>query len=171
MRMNEINPIPVMIENLHLQALLAHTHPTLLIHPKSDRIVFANQAAANLLGRSIEELLATSVSALHKGQVPSLVVFSEAAFYNGFAWTRGLDMTRPDGTELKLEHEARPLILEGEEYLTVTISDLDARHRRDVDPFDAYCDHLLVIDLERGDAAKPCVVGTYRMLRGETAKT
>ncbi|KJE35620.1 histidine kinase [Thalassospira sp. HJ] len=133
MRMNEINPIPVMIENLHLQALLAHTHPTLLIHPKSDRIVFANQAAANLLGRSIEELLATSVSALHKGQVPSLVVFSEAAFYNGFAWTRGLDMTRPDGTELKLEHEARPLILEGEEYLTVTISDLDARHRRDVD--------------------------------------
>ncbi|WP_297024035.1 sigma 54-interacting transcriptional regulator [Thalassospira sp.] len=131
--MNEINPIPVMIENLHLQALLAHTHPTLLIHPKSDRIVFANQAAANLLGRSIEELLATSVSALHKGQVPSLVVFSEAAFYNGFAWTRGLDMTRPDGTELKLEHEARPLILEGEEYLTVTISDLDARHRRDVD--------------------------------------
>jgi PAS domain S-box-containing protein len=133
MGVNEINPIPVMIENLHLQALLAHTHPTLLIHPKSDRIVFANQAAANLLGRSIEALLATSMSALHKGQVPSLVVFSEAAFYNGFAWTRGLDLTRPDGTELKLEHEARPLMLEGEEYLTVTISDLDARHRRDVD--------------------------------------
>ncbi|HAI28278.1 MAG TPA: histidine kinase, partial [Thalassospira sp.] len=131
MRISEINPLPVMIENLHLQALLAHTHPTLLIHPKTDRIVFANQAAANLLGRSIEELLATSMSALHKGQVPSLVVFSEAAFYHGFAWTRGLDLTRPDGTELKLEHEARPLILDGEEYLTVTISDLDARHRRD----------------------------------------
>lgn len=133
MRMNGINQIPVIMENLHLQALLAHTHPTLLIHPKTDRIVFANQSAANLLGRSIEELLATSMSALHKGQVPSLVVFSEAAFYHGFAWTRGLDITRPDGTELKLEHEARPLIIEGQEYLTVTISDLDARHRRDVD--------------------------------------
>lgn len=133
MDLNEINPIPPKIENLHMQALFGHPHPTLLIHPKSDRIVFANQAAANLLGRSIEELMATSMSALHKGQVPSLTVFSQAAFYHGFAWTRGLDMTCPDGTELKLEHEARSLILDGQEYLIVTISDLDARHRRDVD--------------------------------------
>jgi PAS domain S-box-containing protein len=65
--------------------------------------------------------------------VPSLVVFSQAALYHGFTWTRGLDLTRPDGTELKLEHEARAIILDDEEYLTVTISDLDARHRRDVD--------------------------------------
>ncbi|MDD9902689.1 MAG: GNAT family N-acetyltransferase [Rhodospirillaceae bacterium] len=57
------------------------------------------------------------------------------------------------------------------EELGATQTPGESRHRRDVDPFDAYCDHLLVIDLERGDAAKPCVVGTYRMLRGETAKT
>ena len=126
-------PISMPLETLHLQALLAHTHPTLLVHPQTDSIVFANDAAAKLLGRSIEVLKSSKMSALHKGQVPSLVVFSEAALYHGFAWTRGLDLTHPDGTELKLEHEARAIILDGQEYLTVTISDLDARHRRDVD--------------------------------------
>ena len=125
--------VSMSLEPLHLHALLAHTHPTILVHPKTDSIVFANEAAAKLLGRSIDELKSSRMSALHKGQVPSLVVFSQAALYHGFAWTRGLDLTRPDGTELKLEHEARAIMLGDEEYLTVTISDLDARHRRDVD--------------------------------------
>jgi putative hemolysin len=42
--------------------------------------------------------------------------------------------------------------------------------RRDFDKYDAFCDHLLVVDRnvrdERGEAA---VVGTYRLLRGEVA--
>lgn len=40
--------------------------------------------------------------------------------------------------------------------------------KRDVDQFDDICDHLLVIDKERSNG-KPCVVGTYRMLRREVA--
>jgi len=40
---------------------------------------------------------------------------------------------------------------------------------RDFDPYDEFCDHLLVIDRDRGSAAHPCVVGTYRLLRGEVA--
>lgn len=43
--------------------------------------------------------------------------------------------------------------------------------RRDVDPFDAVCDHLLVIDhavLTRH--RKPAVVGTYRLLRQDMAR-
>lgn len=42
--------------------------------------------------------------------------------------------------------------------------------KRDVDPYDDICDHLLVIDLERGSAARPEVVGTYRLLRGAVAE-
>jgi putative hemolysin len=38
--------------------------------------------------------------------------------------------------------------------------------RRDKDAFDKICDHLLVID----DAAKPPVVGTYRLLRQDVAE-
>ncbi len=46
--------------------------------------------------------------------------------------------------------------------------------RRDADPFDAYCDHLLVVDhasLKRNKLGrlKPEIVGTYRLLRQEVA--
>lgn len=50
--------------------------------------------------------------------------------------------------------------------------------RRDVDGFDAICDHLLVIDHEpsseafprRRDRKRPAVVGTYRLLRQDVAE-
>lgn len=46
--------------------------------------------------------------------------------------------------------------------------------RRDADPFDAYCDHLLVVDhdsLKRNKLGRlvPEIVGTYRLLRQEIA--
>src|SRR5580704_18260840 len=42
--------------------------------------------------------------------------------------------------------------------------------RRDVDPFDAVCDHLLVVDHAAPRLRKrPPVVGTYRLLRQEVA--
>ncbi len=43
-----------------------------------------------------------------------------------------------------------------------------ARQRRDIDPYDAVCDHLLVID--HADASRPRVVGTYRLLRQDVAQ-
>jgi len=43
--------------------------------------------------------------------------------------------------------------------------------QRDIDPFDAICDHLLVIDTAAAgkNAGNPKVVGTYRLLRQEVA--
>jgi putative hemolysin len=49
---------------------------------------------------------------------------------------------------------------------------LSALLRRDLCPFDAICDHLLVVDTEaksKHGLKKPKVVGTYRMLRGDVA--
>ena len=43
-----------------------------------------------------------------------------------------------------------------------------AKTRRDVDPFDRVCDHLLVIENEQ-DIKKAKVVGTYRLLRKAVA--
>jgi len=40
--------------------------------------------------------------------------------------------------------------------------------RRDIDRFDRFCDHLVVVDRARGGRG-PYVVGTYRLLRGEVA--
>lgn len=49
--------------------------------------------------------------------------------------------------------------------------------RRDQDPYDAICDHLLVVDNAAGGQRRdwrgrirPCVVGTYRVLRQEVAE-
>jgi putative hemolysin len=45
--------------------------------------------------------------------------------------------------------------------------------RRDIDSYDAICDHLLVIDhatRERGALNRPAVVGTYRLLRQSLAE-
>ncbi len=44
-----------------------------------------------------------------------------------------------------------------------------ALDRRDFDDFDAYADHLLVIDHARGPGPE-CVVGTYRLMRREQAR-
>jgi len=42
--------------------------------------------------------------------------------------------------------------------------------RRDFDKYDAFCDHLLVVDRNmRDEQGQPVVVGTYRLLRGEAA--
>lgn len=43
-----------------------------------------------------------------------------------------------------------------------------AGQRRDIDAYDAVCDHLLVID--HADALRPRVVGTYRLLRQDVAQ-
>lgn len=44
-----------------------------------------------------------------------------------------------------------------------------ARRRRDFDPFDAICDHLLVIDHSLGEHGGE-VVGTYRLIRRDAAR-
>lgn len=54
------------------------------------------------------------------------------------------------------------------EEMTARPSPEAAAVRRDRDPFDAYCDHLLVIDHKRGEGAAG-VVGTYRLLRRSVA--
>jgi putative hemolysin len=44
-----------------------------------------------------------------------------------------------------------------------------ARLKRDGDPFDEFCDHLMVLDHARGSGAD-AVVGTYRLIRREAAR-
>jgi putative hemolysin len=43
--------------------------------------------------------------------------------------------------------------------------------QRDIDTFDAYCDHLLVLDhASPGRTGKPAIIGTYRLLRQDIAE-
>ncbi len=52
------------------------------------------------------------------------------------------------------------------EEMTATPDLMSRLKRRDIDPFDAFCDHLLVVDHKE---EKPKVIGTYRLLRQDMA--
>ncbi len=47
---------------------------------------------------------------------------------------------------------------------------VDHEARLELDEFDAHCDHLLLIDLDRDPAALDHVIGVYRLLRSEGAE-
>ena len=52
--------------------------PTLLLDPHADQIVDANPAACTLLGYDRAALRQTKLTALHAGQIPQLIVFTQA---------------------------------------------------------------------------------------------
>jgi putative hemolysin len=56
-----------------------------------------------------------------------------------------------------------------EEMCAIPTPQMRAQHR-DFDHYDAFCDHLLVVDRDvRDEKGEAAVVGTYRLLRGEVA--
>ena len=57
--------------------------PTLLLDPHGDQIIDANPAACTLLGYDRALLRQTRVSALHAGQLPALIVFTQAVLAQG----------------------------------------------------------------------------------------
>nr|WP_279601840.1 sigma 54-interacting transcriptional regulator [Methylobacterium sp. J-072] len=107
-----------------------HREPMLVLDPVGDRIVDANPAAARLLGYDRVVLRAMAASALHPGQLPALIVFTQGALAKGQWWSQSLIPRHADGKSLRLEYAASPL---GDGQLLVTLFDLDARRRRVID--------------------------------------
>ncbi len=63
---------------------------TLLLDPQADQIVDANPAACALLGYDRALLRETKITTLHAGQLPALIVFTQAVFDRGSYWTNAL---------------------------------------------------------------------------------
>lgn len=78
--------------------------------------------------------------------------------------TGGKEVRRAQRLRYKVFHEERSVVPSARARLS----------RRDIDPFDEVCDHLLVIDHDAPAKPfrkpKPRVVGTYRLLRREVAE-
>ncbi|HEY0220043.1 MAG TPA: sigma 54-interacting transcriptional regulator [Afipia sp.] len=108
--------------------------PLLLLDPKADQIVEANPAACALLGYDRALLRQMKISALHVGQLPQLIVFTQAVMAKGSYWTHTLSPRHAAGKELRLEY-AGSLVprTDCEPLMLLTISDLDERQRRSVD--------------------------------------
>ncbi len=111
----------------------ACAQPMLLLDPYADRIVDANPAACRLLGYDRALLKTVKFSALHPGQLPALIVFTEAVLAKGSFWTRGLTARDAAGNELSLEYVGSALRPSGRPLVHLAISDLKERERRDAD--------------------------------------
>jgi PAS domain S-box-containing protein len=105
----------------------------LLIDPHADAILEANAAACTLLGYDRATLRQMKLTLLHEGQVPSLIVFTQAVFAKNTYWTTSLTPRHATGKKLQLEY-AGSLIPQGDRPLVLLVlSDLQQRRRRSLD--------------------------------------
>src|SRR5262245_2793194 len=97
--------------------------PTLLIDPHADRILDANPAACTLLGYDRALLRQTKASSLHAGQLPALIVFTQAVLDKGAWWTNALTPRHATGQSLRLEYAGAALPGDGRSLVLLTLSD------------------------------------------------
>ncbi|HXH42550.1 MAG TPA: sigma 54-interacting transcriptional regulator [Bradyrhizobium sp.] len=114
-------------------AFEASVEAILLIDPFSDQIVDANPAACALLGYDRALLRQTRASTLHAGELPALTVFTQAVLHKGAYWTTALNPRHATGQALQLEYAGCLLPHDGRSLLLLTLTDLEARRRRNVD--------------------------------------
>ena len=119
--------------DLHAAAFEFAVEPTLLLDPHADLILDANPAACTLLGYDRALLRQTKVSTLHAGQLPALIVFTQAVLDKGAYWTNALTPRHATGQTLRLEYAGSRVPGDGRALVLLTMSDLDARRRRYVD--------------------------------------
>ncbi|KAB1072447.1 sigma 54-interacting transcriptional regulator [Methylobacterium planeticum] len=113
-------------------AFEASREPMLVLDPVADRIVDANAAAARLLGYPRPALAGMAASALHPGQRPALIVFTQAVQAKERWWTHALTPRHGAGRALRLEYAAS-LLPGPEQRLLVTLADRDERQHRGID--------------------------------------
>ncbi|MFD2236597.1 sigma 54-interacting transcriptional regulator [Aureimonas populi] len=106
----------------------------LAVDPAADRVVGANGAAEGLLGLAEGSLAGRRFSALHPGQLPALIVFSEAVLSLGRYWTRGLTPRHSGEVDLKVEYRGdRIEAPDGRALLLITLIDLAEQERHATD--------------------------------------
>jgi PAS domain S-box-containing protein len=106
-----------------------------VVEPTDNRIVDANPAACRLLGYDRELLRSLPFTALHPGQLPTLIVFTQAVMAKGAFWSQSLSARHAAGNELPLEYEASVLSKPGDPNprILVIMTDLAERRRRAAD--------------------------------------
>jgi PAS domain S-box-containing protein len=111
----------------------AAPEPMLVLNPATDRILDANPAACRLLGHDSAALRGMRVTALHPGQLPALIVFTDGVLAKGEYRTRGLKPRHAAGHELLVEYAGSRLGDGPAPDLLLLVSDLAALRKRETD--------------------------------------
>jgi PAS domain S-box-containing protein len=107
--------------------------PMLVLDPFADRVVDANPAACRLLGYERQLLRSLAASALHPGQLPALIVFTEAVLAKGSFLSRNLSARHAAGHDLSLEYAGSKMPGDDGPLVLVALGDLTERRRRALD--------------------------------------
>lgn len=111
----------------------AAPEPMLVLNPAADRILDGNPAACRLIGYDRTALREMRVTALHPGQLPALIVFTDGVLAKGEYRTRGLKPRHAAGHELAVEYAGSRLGDGPAPDLLLIISDLTAQRKRATD--------------------------------------
>lgn len=107
----------------------------LVFEPHTNRILDANRAACRLLGYDRDLLRSLEFTSLHAGQLPALIVFTQAVLAKGSFWSHSLSARHAAGHELSLEYEASVVSRPDETppRILLIMTDLAERRRRAAD--------------------------------------
>ncbi len=111
----------------------AATDAMLVVDIRSGAVLAANHAAGALLAADPSALCGAGVFALFPEQMAELTVFTDAVLAEGAWWTRDLVPRRPAGRAPHLECAGVVLAREPALLMLLTLYDLDARHKRELD--------------------------------------
>jgi len=128
--MKTVSVKPLAGKLLH-QYFLASNEPTFFLDPFSGVVLHANTAAKNFFRRPGVSLEGLTIDKLYPKSNGQLYVFTDEALTKGFARTRELELFRPDGERIYIEHTANAVKHDDVHCLIIRLLDIDALHQRD----------------------------------------
>jgi PAS domain S-box-containing protein len=123
-------PLPAAMPD---RVFAAATDAMLVVDIRSGAVLAANHAAGALLSADPSTLCGSGIFALFPDQMAELTVFTDAVLAEGVWWTRDLAPRHPAGRALHLECAGVVLAREPALLMLLTLYDLDARHKRELD--------------------------------------
>lgn len=100
-----------------------------IIDPAQDRILDANPRACAMLGYAAEEMLATSISAVHPDEMPRMLAFTESVRREGHGWTDELTCQTKTGERLPAEISAAAIDVAGAACIVAMVRNIAERKR------------------------------------------
>jgi PAS domain S-box-containing protein len=104
-----------------------------IVDPRDDSILEANDRSVDLLGYSKDELLQMGPSDIHPNELEELNEFFDAVIENADGFTDSLHCKRKSGERVPAEISASKIQLEGQEYILAIIRDMRELRERELE--------------------------------------